>query len=283
MGGNKPFAGPNPPYGAPITYYLKDRGAAKIEILDGAGRLVRDLGAVPQDAGLNRVTWDLRYQGPHVRRAPDPEAAESGGGRGGFAQGPQVLPGKYTVRLTAGGQSLTRDLEVRLDPTIPVPEPELRTQLDINLKLRDMQSSVNDALRSIDTFKAELDTSEKTVRTLDPQAARVLVALIDERTQQLTTMEMKLARPDNIPGYSMGPRLVDRLAQLLGSIDRVLAAPTPYQVEHFNELKAEFLKDMGDVNGFIERQIPEINDLLKKNNAGAVMSGKAIEIPSSVR
>jgi len=88
MGGNKPFAGPNPPYGAPITYYLKDRGAAKIEILDGAGRLVRDLGAVPQDAGLNRVTWDLRYQGPHVRRAPDPEAAESGGGRGGFAQGP---------------------------------------------------------------------------------------------------------------------------------------------------------------------------------------------------
>jgi len=194
-----------------------------------------------------------------------------------------VLPGKYTVRLTAGGQSLTRDLEVRLDPTIPVPEPELRTQLDINLKLRDMQSSVNDALRSIDTFKAELDTSEKTVRTLDPQAARVLVALIDERTQQLTTMEMKLARPDNIPGYSMGPRLVDRLAQLLGSIDRVLAAPTPYQVEHFNELKAEFLKDMGDVNGFIERQIPEINDLLKKNNAGAVMSGKAIEIPSSVR
>jgi len=194
-----------------------------------------------------------------------------------------VLPGKYTVRLTAGGQALTRELEVRLDPTIPAAEQELRTQLEINLKLRDMQSSVNDALRSIDTFKAELDTSEKTVRTLDPQAARVLVALIGERTQQLTTMELKLARPDNIPGYSMGPRLVDRLGQLLGSIDRVLAAPTPYQVEHFNELKTEFLKDVGEVNGFIERQIPEINDLLKKNNAGAVMSGKAIEIPASVR
>jgi hypothetical protein len=40
---------------------------------------------------------------------------------------------------------------------------------------------------------------------------------------------------------------------------------------------------MGDVNGFIERQIPEINDLLKKNNAGAVMSGKAIGIPDSVK
>ena len=63
-GGNKPFMASNPPYGAPVTYYLKEKGAAKIEILDTAGRVIRDLGPVPQDAGLNRVTWDLRYQGP---------------------------------------------------------------------------------------------------------------------------------------------------------------------------------------------------------------------------
>jgi len=46
------------------------------------------------------------------------------------------------VRLTAGGQTLTRELDVRLDPTIPAPEGELRTQLEINLKLRDMESAV---------------------------------------------------------------------------------------------------------------------------------------------
>jgi len=33
-GGNKPFSGPNASYGAPITYYLKDKGPAKIEILE---------------------------------------------------------------------------------------------------------------------------------------------------------------------------------------------------------------------------------------------------------
>lgn len=43
------------------------------------------------------------------------------------------------------------------------------------------------------------------------------------------------------------------------------------------------MKDVGDVNNFVEKQIPEIDDLLKKNNAGAVMSGKPIEIPTSVR
>jgi hypothetical protein len=96
-------------------------------------------------------------------------------------------------------------------------------------------------------------------------------------------MELKLARPDSIPGYSMAPRLVDRLGQLLNGIDRVLEAPTKYEVEYYEELKTEFLKDMSDVNAFAEKQIPEINEMLKKSNAGALMSGKTIDIPASVR
>lgn len=280
-GGNKPFHGASGAYGVPITYYLKDKGAAKIEIVDGAGKVIRDLGPIAQESGLNRVTWDLRYQGPHLRRPPDPDQEAEGGFR--FRpMGPQVLPGKYTVRLTAGGQTLTREIDVRADPSIETTEADLRTQLDLGLKLRDMETSVNDALKSIDTFKAELDQAEKNIRALDPQAPKVLTGLISERKQQLSSMELRLARPDNIPGYSMAPRLVDRLGQLLGSIDRVLAAPTPYQVEHFNELKTEFVRDMGDVNSFIERQVPEINDMLKKSNAGALMPGKTIALPTGL-
>ncbi len=279
--GNKPFARPNPAYGAPITYYLKSRGAAKLEILDASGKVIRDLGSIPQEAGLNRVTWDLRFQGPRARRAQGGDD-DSGGFR--FPSvGPQVLPGKYTVRLTAASQTLTKPIEVRLDPTAHVKESDLRTQLEYNTKLRDMTSSVNDALRSIDVWKGELDQAEKSVRALDPSAPKVLLGLIDERKQQVSSMELKLARPDNIPGYSMAPRLVDRLGQLLNGIDRFLDAPTQYQVEYYNELKAEFLKDMADVNAFIEKQIPEVNDMLKKSNAGALMSGKPIEIPSSIR
>jgi photosystem II stability/assembly factor-like uncharacterized protein len=279
-GGNKPFSGANPAYGAPVTYYLKDKGTAKIEILDGGGKVIRDLGPIPQDAGLNRTTWDLRYQGPHVRNA---QSDDDGGGFRFRPIGPLVLPGKYTVRLTAGGKTLTQELEVRLDPTVPVDEGALRTQLDTDLKLRDMTSAVNDALRSIDVWKGELDQAEKSVRALDPQAAKMLGGLIGERKQQVSSMELRLARPGDIPGYSMAPRLVDRLGQLLGAIDRVLAAPTPYQIEHFNELRAEFIKDMGDVNAFVERQIPEINDLLKKYNAGSLMAGKPIEIPAAAK
>jgi hypothetical protein len=121
------------------------------------------------------------------------------------------------------------------------------------------------------------------VRALDPQAAKLLASLLSERLQQLSTMELKLSRPSDIPGYSMAPRLVDRLSALLNEIDRVLDSPTQYEMQYFNELRAEFLADVGDVNKFIDKQIPEINDLLKKNSAGALMAGKPVEIPSSVR
>jgi len=225
--------------------------------------------------------WDLRYQGPHARTM-----AADAGNTNGFtfpARGPLVLPGKYTVRLTAGGKTLTKELEVKLDPTIPVSSDALHTQLDVNLKLRDMQSSVNDALRGIDSYKSQIETAQKSVSALDPQATKILLSLLSERLQQLSTMELKLSRPSDIPGYSMAPRLVDRLSALLNAIDRVLDSPTPYQMEHFNELRAEFLADVGDVNKFVEKQIPEINDMLKKNNAGALMAGKPVEIPSSIR
>jgi hypothetical protein len=33
------------------------------------------------------------------------------------------------------------------------------------------------------------------------------------------------------------------------------------------------------VNSFIDKQVPEINDMLKKSNAGAMMSGKSIALP----
>ena len=214
-------------------------------------------------------------------------AADANNEGGGFrfpAVGPHVLPGKYTVRLTAGGKTLTQELEVRADPTVHSNESELRTQLEYNLKLRDMQSSVNDALRSHrHVEEPNSNTAETTVHALDPQAAKVLAGLA-RRAQAAGFLDgAEAGAPADIPGYSMAPRLVDRLGQLLNGIDRVLAAPTPYQMEYFNELKAEFMKDMGEVNGFVEKQIPEINDLLKKNNAGAVMAGKTIEIPSSMR
>src|SRR5687767_15630685 len=75
--GDKVFTGPNPPNGALITYYLKekldDKATLKVQVFDSAGKLVQDLERPSREKGLNRVSWNLRLGGPEVRRPPTEE------------------------------------------------------------------------------------------------------------------------------------------------------------------------------------------------------------------
>ena len=104
--GDKQFAGPNPPAGALITYYLKDKldekATLKLQIFDRDGKLVQDIERPSREKGLNRASWNLRLGGPEVRRPPTEEQLAFGGG----SRGPQVLPGTYTVKLTVNDKVL---------------------------------------------------------------------------------------------------------------------------------------------------------------------------------
>jgi photosystem II stability/assembly factor-like uncharacterized protein len=124
----------NPPFGAVIDYYLKANasGPLKIEIVDPAGDVIREYSSedkplpvnletlnipaywvrTPESlstaAGMHRWIWDLR-----PTPAQRPAGGGGFGGRGGAAF---VLPGSYTIRLTAGGKSYSQRLLVRADP-----------------------------------------------------------------------------------------------------------------------------------------------------------------------
>ncbi len=122
------YRAPNPPFGATFTYYLKvsiktkkelrqaaEQAAAKkgadvfyppwdslkaeseerppqliFTITDAEGRVVRRLMASPK-AGMQRVTWDLRY--------PNARPVTSGASEGGDGSGPFVAPGTYRVAM----------------------------------------------------------------------------------------------------------------------------------------------------------------------------------------
>src|SRR5207237_433752 len=133
-------AAENPPVGAIVDYYLKSApsGPVTIEILNANGAVVRHYSSAdpvspiepnalvvnavwqrPQEppsaaAGLHRFVWDFR---------PDPPAGagrdrggRGGGGGGGRGGAPAVAPGSYSVRLTAGGQTITQPLVLKPDP-----------------------------------------------------------------------------------------------------------------------------------------------------------------------
>lgn len=134
------FSGPNPDYGALITYYLKsvppankaepmESSLTNIIIRDAEGKIIRELSG-PARRGLNRVSWDLRYRLSY-------DASGLLGGATGY-KGPFVLPGIYAVTLTAGGQELQQKVEVIIDPRIKVSQQALEARFRASMMANDI-------------------------------------------------------------------------------------------------------------------------------------------------
>ena len=110
--GSTGFTGQNPENGVRLAYLINvisTDDTAKLEIIDGGGRIVREL-PVPRRTGMFRPVWDMRVGAPltaavdtnvSAGRAP---VGGGGGGFGGFGRAaiPSYLaaPGNYTARLT---------------------------------------------------------------------------------------------------------------------------------------------------------------------------------------
>src|SRR6202040_3706134 len=127
--GDGTFRGRNRPADAQITYYQKGRhifGDLKIEIFDQDGKLV-DTVAGSKHRGLNRAGWGMHVKPPAVAPAASAlfEAAE----------GPRVLPGTYTVKLTKGDHTYTEELKVVMDPRAKYPVEERKAQFDLSMKV----------------------------------------------------------------------------------------------------------------------------------------------------
>ncbi len=180
-------AGQNAPDGAILDYYLPRAasGVVTLTIADAQGRVVREYSSraaepetsmpnvpmywfkpddaerLPASAGMHRVTWDLRYPTPpslNYGSDGEPGASTSYGiiapailGQTPRRQplGPLVVPGVFQVRLTAGGQTMTRALTVTNDPRVPVTAAELAESVRMQLALVAGLTSSHDAIEAV--------------------------------------------------------------------------------------------------------------------------------------
>jgi hypothetical protein len=171
--------GENPPTGAVLDYWLERPapGGVTLTITDREGSVVRRFSSedrpeslaanryfeaawlaaprtLPATAGMHRFVWDLRE-----RRPASPEyrygiAAIRTEGTPIHPAGPLVLPGTYTVTLSASGTTLSRPLTVRLDPRVHVADRDLREQLDRTRSAIAVLERGVGALRQIDRVRS---------------------------------------------------------------------------------------------------------------------------------
>ncbi len=240
------FVADNKPYGAIISYYLAPRASPKppaphtagirsthaskapkevvhLDVLGPNGHVIRSLRATAND-GINRVVWDLHTDPPGGKNAvQDPRAYYV------FypleIEGPQVLPGTYTVRLRARGRSRSVPVVVKLDPQSRVTEDGLRAHADAQLRLGRLQERAEVWLNEIATLDRQIAARRK--RTKD----RGVLTALDAYGKQLHRAADLLRNGDGSEnaGYTHPARVVDRIAYLRHTLQTYDGPPTQAQ------------------------------------------------------
>jgi hypothetical protein len=230
----------NPAPGAQIDYWLASApsGEVTIDVRDATGNLVRHMTSVvpapveeaarppepnfwlatpfalPKSAGANRTNWDLRYDPPMVF-SHSFEINANPGLTPASPEGPLVLPGNYTVTLSANGMTSTQTVTVTIDPRASgslaaiVPQHALQMKIlqginasyemrELAVKLRDAlnantdygteQARVTGILARLDTIGG-LDAARRRGRGGAGGAAPNFVSINNALSGQLTSQE----------------------------------------------------------------------------------------------
>ena len=279
--GHKAYLGPNPAEGALLTYFLPakpgEKDELKITVTDAAGAVVREIKNAPKEQGVNRANWDLRYE-PPVK--PDPDAGE--GGFGGPPRGPLVLPGTYTVTLSAGGQQKSRTVEVRDDPRIQVGDADRRAWHEASRRAARLWTRADAANRTMDRVKKQLTALQEALKKKDadvkpPEAVVTAAKTLADKVEPVAA---KLTR--QIPlGFAGAPlatepdALLPRARGLYQALSSYTAPPTPQHRAALDKTEKDLDQAVGEVNALL-KDVNELNRLLVDNGLGRIEAGTPI-------
>ncbi|HWP82492.1 MAG TPA: hypothetical protein VNN76_07545 [Bacteroidota bacterium] len=257
------FKGENRPYGALITYSLnipkdslkytpgeeedgepapppsgqertvrKDSFAVRIEVLDESGKVIRKFTG-PAERGLNRAAWNLRTDGPRMPRLTPPTPEQQ------FftPQGPEVLPGKYTIKIKAHQQEATQVVEVKPDPRINIPiadrQRKFALQQTVAQRIEVAAEAVERIVRTRRAINAVLDQMRE---RNDDTAKGIRKAANDLRKKLTDVADVFLEEPNRVQGLTRASHTVAaKLSFVARSLGSSWDPPTSTQMTYMRE------------------------------------------------
>lgn len=264
----------NKPYGSIVNYYLSEPAPApvRLQILDSTGKVISQLEG-PGAQGVNRVVWNLRENpfpkssagGQGLGGAPGRRRGRAGG-FGGLAPSLLALPGEYTVRLEALGQTESQKLEVLMDPYVHATPADLAAYRAAMLRLLGMENTMRGALGRIQSLDAQL-AALPSRGVADPQA----LALAGEIRKDLVPI-----REDLMPGpYSPNHlNLLPRVGQLTQQVAGYTGRPTAAQEEYIGVFEKQLDGVVTRLNELAATKLAQLNARLAADHLPFVNPGR---------
>lgn len=245
---------------------LQEAAEGSQVVIDPEADVAQEEPVIPKKVGINRFTWNFRYQ--NGTRIPGDRFSQ-------FASaGPQVPPGRYQAQLEVGGETFTEPFEIFKDPRVEVSQADLEAQYELGMKIRNALSRINDAILEIRDLREQVEGWEKRLSRRDN--AEEVRKIATDLKQHLTSVEEELTNtrasdrtmypPPNVP-----TRLNQRLAFLAGSAASADVAPTKQEYEVFDELSGLAEAQFQALNDLVDREIPAFNEALRQLEVPAIV------------
>ena len=257
--GSAMFAGPNPPDAAVITYYQKKRhifGKMKIEILDAQGKLVDTL--PPNNRrGISRVDWPMRLKAPRVPPAATAAFEAS--------QGPRVLPGTYTVKMTRGKDTFSTELSVVLDPRAKFSAEDRRQEFEAAMRVYNLLGDMSFDVDRINGVHDALLARGAALKG-DPALAKRL----NDMAQKVEELRRKIVATKEGGAVTGEERIREKTTALYGAILNYEGRPGDYQIARIDSLKKELDDVMTEFDSLLAKDLPAINKSLKQKKLESI-------------
>jgi photosystem II stability/assembly factor-like uncharacterized protein len=259
VGGDAKFNGDNPLSGAVISYYQRTRhlfGPLELEVLGPDGKVL-DKVPTSKRRGVNRVAWSMRVSAPRVPRAAQVAFNSS--------QGPRVVPGVYTVRLTAGKKQLDTKMTIDLDRRAPYKAADRKEQFDASMRVHALFGRMSASVDRIEAAKNVALADGKQLDKTDALATKLgaFVEKLDELKKQIVATKEGGA----ITGEE---RLREHADILYGALQLWEGRPARYQIERIEVLTKELQDVEKGLDALLAKEVPALSPELEKRKLSPI-------------
>lgn len=249
--GDRTYKAKNPEFGAYINFSINQDTSdpVVVEIKDSKGNIVTTLEHKEAKKGVNRLVWDLGYDGAKELKNKIEE---------GFSYGtlrPKVPPGNYVATINAMNQTTKTNITVSADPRINMSLANYTKKAAALLTLRDLLTETHEFIDKVSDVSHQIATLLEKYQTHDLGDHTSLEKLHKNIT---AFKDEHMMRPPPSMNYRQRPRLREEIRSLMRAIDNTTNPPTQPQQERIISLDAE-LRQHEQMWKDIEMEIQKIN------------------------
>lgn len=256
--GDAAFVGRSAPSGAVVTYYQRSRhlfGPLKLEVLDPSGKAIDTIAATTR-RGINRVSWTMQTKAPKVPRAAQVAFSAT--------QGPRVVPGKYTLRMTKGDQTIETPLVIGPDRRATYSAADRKAHFDAAERVSTLFSEMSALVERIDATRRGAEARMQSLRSLDARDALAeKVAAVNKKLEELKKKIVATKEGGAITGEE---RIREHLDILYGAFQAWEGRPARYQLERIDVLGRELHEVAAEFDAVASKEVKALDAELRAHS-----------------